>query len=188
LSPIIAHPETLLCSRIRKSPFFMPRVAKASRCTAATTTPTTPRHYGDQVEEHPQLLNGVTLWDVSVERQVEIAGPDAQQGDPQATSRDARTDAAGVLGDRPQLGQRGLPGRHGGSAEAADEPRGEPSERAPRGHLAEAERPVAKLHPDVLERLPAPLGRGARSDSGAPSPQTTLTLTAFGPFSPASDS
>jgi hypothetical protein len=101
-----------------------------------------------------------------------------------------------VLGDRPQLGQRGLPGRHGASAEAADEPRGEPSERAPRGHLADAERPVAKLHPDVLERLPAhvlerlpaPLGRGARSDSGAPSPQTTLTLTAFGPFSPASDS
>jgi hypothetical protein len=105
LSPIIAHPETLLCSRIRKSPFFMPRVAKASRCTAATTTPTTPRHSGAQVEEHQQFLNGVTLWDVGVERQVEIAGPDAQQGDPRATSRDARTDAAGVVdfGSRPRV-------------------------------------------------------------------------------------
>jgi glycine cleavage system aminomethyltransferase T len=36
-----------------------------------------PRHYGDPVEEYWQLLNGVTLWDVGVERQVEISGPDA---------------------------------------------------------------------------------------------------------------
>src|SRR5438046_10385433 len=36
-----------------------------------------PRHYGDPIEEYWQLLNGVTLWDVGVERQVEITGPDA---------------------------------------------------------------------------------------------------------------
>src|SRR5438128_7114059 len=36
-----------------------------------------PRHYGDPVGEYWQLLNGVTLWDVGVERQVEITGPDA---------------------------------------------------------------------------------------------------------------
>jgi glycine cleavage system aminomethyltransferase T len=36
-----------------------------------------PRHYGDPVQEYWQLLNGVTLWDVGVERQVEITGPDA---------------------------------------------------------------------------------------------------------------
>src|SRR6266699_3420195 len=36
-----------------------------------------PRHYGDPVEEYWQLLNAVTLWDVGVERQVEITGPDA---------------------------------------------------------------------------------------------------------------
>lgn len=36
-----------------------------------------PRHYGDPDEEYWQLLNGVTLWDVGVERQVEITGPDA---------------------------------------------------------------------------------------------------------------
>jgi aminomethyltransferase len=35
------------------------------------------RHYGDPVSEYWQLLNGVTLWDVGVERQVEITGPDA---------------------------------------------------------------------------------------------------------------
>jgi aminomethyltransferase len=36
-----------------------------------------PRVYGDPIEEYWQLLNGVTLWDVGVERQVEITGPDA---------------------------------------------------------------------------------------------------------------
>ena len=36
-----------------------------------------PRHYGDPVGEYWQLLEGVTLWDVGVERQVEITGPDA---------------------------------------------------------------------------------------------------------------
>ncbi len=36
-----------------------------------------PRHYGDPVAEYWQLLEGVTLWDVGVERQVEITGPDA---------------------------------------------------------------------------------------------------------------
>jgi aminomethyltransferase len=36
-----------------------------------------PRLYGDPVEEYWQLLGGVTLWDVGVEKQVEITGPDA---------------------------------------------------------------------------------------------------------------
>jgi aminomethyltransferase len=36
-----------------------------------------PRHYGDPVAEYWALLNGVTLWDTGVERQVEITGPDA---------------------------------------------------------------------------------------------------------------
>jgi aminomethyltransferase len=36
-----------------------------------------PRHYGDPVEEYWHLLNGVTLWDVGVEKQIEISGPDA---------------------------------------------------------------------------------------------------------------
>ena len=36
-----------------------------------------PRHYGDPVAEYWHLLEDVTLWDVGVERQVEITGPDA---------------------------------------------------------------------------------------------------------------
>src|SRR5262249_56920489 len=45
---------------------------------APVHTSTTPaRHYGDPVQEYWQVLNGVTLWDVGVERQIEISGPDA---------------------------------------------------------------------------------------------------------------
>src|SRR3954451_4741510 len=36
-----------------------------------------PRHYGDPVAEYWALLEDVTLWDVGVERQIEITGPDA---------------------------------------------------------------------------------------------------------------
>ncbi len=45
--------------------------------TASTTIPTTRVTYGDPVAEYWALLEGVTLWDVGVERQIEIAGPDA---------------------------------------------------------------------------------------------------------------
>jgi glycine cleavage system aminomethyltransferase T len=36
-----------------------------------------PRHYGDPEGEYWHLLEKVTIWDVGVERQVEITGPDA---------------------------------------------------------------------------------------------------------------
>lgn len=36
-----------------------------------------PSHYDDPVNEYWHLINHVTLWDVAVERQVEITGPDA---------------------------------------------------------------------------------------------------------------
>ena len=34
-----------------------------------------PRHYDDMIVEYWKLVNDVTLWDVGVERQVEISGP-----------------------------------------------------------------------------------------------------------------
>ena len=36
-----------------------------------------PTDYGDPAAEYHRLLNGVALWDVAVERQVQLAGPDA---------------------------------------------------------------------------------------------------------------
>jgi aminomethyltransferase len=72
-----AAPEILLYSRIRKSPFFYASRRHGVAMYSVYNHTYHPRHYGDPVAEYWQLLNGVTLWDVGVEKQVEITGPDA---------------------------------------------------------------------------------------------------------------
>jgi aminomethyltransferase len=71
------HPEILLYTRIRKSPFFYASQRHGVKRYSFYNHMYHPRHYGDPVEEYWQLVKGVTLWDVGVERQVEITGPDA---------------------------------------------------------------------------------------------------------------
>ena len=77
MSPIIEHPQILLYSRIRKSPFFGASRRHGVAMYSVYNHMYHPRHYGDPVAEYWQRLDGVTLWDVGVERQVEITGPDA---------------------------------------------------------------------------------------------------------------
>jgi aminomethyltransferase len=50
-----------------------------------------PNTYGDPVEEYWALVNDVTLWDVGVERIVEITGPDASAFTNRLTCRDLTT-------------------------------------------------------------------------------------------------
>jgi glycine cleavage system aminomethyltransferase T len=72
------HPEVLLYTRIRKSPYFYASRRHGVQMYSFYNHHYHPRHYGDPVEEYWQLLNGVTLWDVGgAERQIEISGPDA---------------------------------------------------------------------------------------------------------------
>jgi glycine cleavage system aminomethyltransferase T len=77
----VAHPDDapgiLLYSRIRKSPYFYSSRRHGVALYSVYNHTYHPRHYGDPVQEYWHLLNGVTLWDVGVERQVEITGPDA---------------------------------------------------------------------------------------------------------------
>jgi glycine cleavage system aminomethyltransferase T len=71
------NPGILLYSRIRKSPYFYAsRQHGVARYSVYNHT-YHPRHYGDPVAEYWHLLNHVTMWDVGVERQIEISGPDA---------------------------------------------------------------------------------------------------------------
>jgi glycine cleavage system aminomethyltransferase T len=77
LSQVNEHPEILLYTRIRKSPYFYASRKHGVKMYSVYNHTYHPRHYGDPVEEYWQLLNGVTLWDVAVERQIEISGPDA---------------------------------------------------------------------------------------------------------------
>lgn len=62
---------------IRRSPFFEATLrAGCSRFSFANHM-YQPATYGDPLDAYWQLVNGVTLWDVGTERQVEISGPDA---------------------------------------------------------------------------------------------------------------
>ena len=71
------HPGILQYPRIRKSPFFYASRRHGVQLYSVYNHTYHPRHYGDPVEEYWHLLNGVTLWDVGVEKQIEISGPDA---------------------------------------------------------------------------------------------------------------
>ncbi len=77
MAEVIEHPEVLLYTRIRKSPFFYASRRHGVAMYAFYNHTYHPRHYGDPVAEYYKLLEGVTLWDVGVEKQVEITGPDA---------------------------------------------------------------------------------------------------------------
>ena len=77
MAQIVEHPEVLLYTRIRKSPYFYASRRHGVKLYSFYNHMYHPRHYGDPVAEYWELLNGVTLWDVGVERQVEITGPDA---------------------------------------------------------------------------------------------------------------
>jgi aminomethyltransferase len=74
---IVENPDILLYTRIRKSPYFHSSRRHGVHVYSVYNHMYHPRHYGDPIEEYWQLVNGVTLWDVGVERQVEITGPDA---------------------------------------------------------------------------------------------------------------
>jgi glycine cleavage system aminomethyltransferase T len=74
---VIESPGILLYTRIRKSPYFnASRKHGVARYSVYNHT-YHPRHYGNPVEEYWKLVNGVTMWDVGVEKQIQIKGPDA---------------------------------------------------------------------------------------------------------------
>jgi aminomethyltransferase len=71
------NPGILLYTRIRRSPYFHASRKHGVKRYSVYNHFYHPRHYGDPVKEYWELLEGVTMWDVGVERQIEISGPDA---------------------------------------------------------------------------------------------------------------
>ncbi len=61
----------------RKSPFFAASLRAGCGGLAVANHMYQPHSYADPIEEYRHLTEGVTLWDVATERQVEIIGPDA---------------------------------------------------------------------------------------------------------------
>lgn len=66
-----------LGSRVRKSPFFEATVKAGVRNFSVYNHMLMPTGYGDPQAEYWRLINAVAIWDVAIERQVEIRGPDA---------------------------------------------------------------------------------------------------------------
>lgn len=79
----------------RRSPYFEATIRAG--CTAFDIYNHTylPAYFGDPVEEYWHLLQHVTLWDVAVERVVEIRGPDALAFTNMLTCRDLTRCAVG---------------------------------------------------------------------------------------------
>ena len=63
-------------ARLRRSPFFEATLRDGCRAYTVYNHMFLPTRYEELKREHDALLNGVTVWDVSVERQLEIKGPD----------------------------------------------------------------------------------------------------------------
>jgi aminomethyltransferase len=64
-------------ARLRRSPYFEATQRAGCRGYTVYNHMFLPIAYGDLEAEYWKLLNDVTVWDVAVERQVEITGPDA---------------------------------------------------------------------------------------------------------------
>ena len=64
-------------TRIRPSPFFEAAVAEGLKTANVYNRMIMPTSYGDPEGEYWRLINGVSQWDVGVERQVQLKGPDA---------------------------------------------------------------------------------------------------------------
>ena len=75
-------------ARLRRSPYFEATQRYGCRAYTVYNHMFLPSYYDDPVKEYWHLLEHVTLWDVSVERQVEITGPDAFRFTNQLTTRD----------------------------------------------------------------------------------------------------
>jgi aminomethyltransferase len=79
----------------RESPFFRASRRAGARGYQIYNHTYLPDRYGDVEEEYWHLLKHATLWDVAVERQVEIIGPDAFEFANYLTPRDLSKCAVG---------------------------------------------------------------------------------------------
>ncbi|MGR3796124.1 glycine cleavage system protein T [Vannielia sp. SX4] len=73
---------------IRKSPYFEATVADGVQGFSVYNHMFIPGHFGDPEAEYERLLNGVAMWDVAAQRQVELKGPDAARLAQRLTPRD----------------------------------------------------------------------------------------------------
>ena len=70
--------KVVFSPRIRKSPYFNSTIKYGATAFSVYNHMYMPVTYDGTLEDYKKLLDGVQLWDVGVERQVQIKGPDAK--------------------------------------------------------------------------------------------------------------
>jgi glycine cleavage system aminomethyltransferase T len=75
-------------ARLRPSPYFQATVAAGVTAFTTYNQMLMPTSYGHPEAEYWRLINGVSQWDVAVERQVQLRGPDAGRLVQMLTPRD----------------------------------------------------------------------------------------------------
>ena len=73
----ISKPYLGFGTRVRKSPYFESTLKSGCKEYTTYNHMYFPVYYNTPEEDYWSLINDVTLWDVAVERQLEITGPDA---------------------------------------------------------------------------------------------------------------
>lgn len=68
-----------LGANLRKSPYFDATLRAGVKSFSVYNHMLIPAHFGDPDAEYQRLMTGVAMWDVAAQRQVEIAGPDAER-------------------------------------------------------------------------------------------------------------
>lgn len=69
--------EIVSAGRLRKSPYYLSTIAEGAETLLTYNRMLIPRGYGDREAEYWRLINGVSMWDVAAQRQVQLKGPDA---------------------------------------------------------------------------------------------------------------
>ena len=70
-------PMIAIGPRVRKSPYFDATLRYGAVAFTVYNHVYMPTSYGDNVRDYWSLVNDVTLWDVTCQRQIQISGPDA---------------------------------------------------------------------------------------------------------------
>ncbi|MEM7257645.1 MAG: glycine cleavage system protein T, partial [Pseudomonadota bacterium] len=70
-------PEIGPNTRLRTSPFYEKTLSEGVAAFSPYNSMLMPVSYGNPAAEYEQLKHGVSMWDVGVERQVQLKGPDA---------------------------------------------------------------------------------------------------------------
>lgn len=70
-------PPIVSAGRLRKSPFYQSTISEGAESLLTYNRMLIPRGYGNREAEYWRLINGVSMWDVAVQRQVQLKGPGA---------------------------------------------------------------------------------------------------------------